>query len=80
VDREHSCRIVRESYHAGDSQWALYFDGTYCENFASSRLARVAVLQRCDSQRAMRVVIRIEDDAGRCVSTERVARVAVVES
>jgi len=73
---EHQCRIVREARASGG--WALYWDGAYCDNFASTQLARAAGLSLCPPAHAqMRVVIHVEDASGRRVSTERLVRPAL---
>jgi len=74
---EHQCRIVRED-RGGPGRWALYWDGAYCDHFASTQQARAAGLSLCTPARAqMLVVIHVEDATGRRVSTERLMRPAI---
>ena len=70
---EHNCRIVRGDDRA--DRWAMYWDGTYCDNFASTQLARSAGLSLCVPGRAqLLVLISVEDATGRRLSTERLVR------
>jgi hypothetical protein len=72
---EHNCRIVKEAQRPQSSGWALYWDGAYCDNFASTQLARAAGLSLCAPARAqITVVISVEDASGRRLSTERLVR------
>ena len=71
---EHHCRIVRAD-ERGPGRWALYWDGAYCDNFASTQLARAAGLLMCAPGRAQLLVkISVEDASGRPMSTERLVR------
>ena len=74
---EHNCRIVKDA-GLGTGRWALYWDGAYCDNYASTQLARAAGLSLCSPNRAqIRVIIHVEDASGRRMSTERLFRPAV---
>ena len=74
---EHSCRIVRD-VGGGEGRWALYWDGSYCDNYPTTQQARAAGLSRCGASRApMQIVIHVEDATGRRVSTERLLRPAM---
>ena len=74
---EHNCRIVRDAGE-GSGGWAMYWDGAYCDNYASTRLARAAGLSLCQPNRnRIQIVIHVEDASGRRVSSERLLRPAV---
>ena len=71
MTHEHVCRIVKDA----ERTWALYWDGLYCDNYASTQQARAAGLSLCPPARSqMLIVINVEDASGRRVSTERLVR------
>lgn len=67
---DHTCRIVREN-SALASAWTLYWDGTYCDRFDTTRSARSAALSLCSRRTSEVVEVCVEDHAGRRVSMER---------
>lgn len=78
MTHEHVCRIVKDAERSTERTWALYWDGAYCDNYASTQLARAAGLSLCTPGRVqVQVVISVEDATGRRMSTERLMRAAV---
>lgn len=76
MTHEHVCRIVKEA-KCNERSWALYWDGAYCDNFASTQQARAAGLLLCPPARGqMLIVINVEDASGRRMSSERLMRAA----
>lgn len=74
---EHNCRIVKD-IGAGAGRWALYWDGSYCDNYASTQQARAAGLSRCAGNKThLHILIHVEDATGRRMSTERLYRAAM---
>jgi hypothetical protein len=77
MTHEHTCRIVKDAERR-ERSWALYWDGAYCDNFASTQQARAAGLSLCPPARVqMLIVINVEDASGRRMSTERLVRTPV---
>lgn len=75
MTHEHVCRIVKDAERSRERSWALYWDGAYCDNFASTQLARAAGLSLCPPARAqILIVINVEDATGRRMSSERLIR------
>lgn len=68
----HSCRIVQEAARQRDAPaWALYWDGAYCDHFASTQSARAAGLSLCSSRERELIELSVEDARGRRLSIER---------